>query len=199
MRTAVLLFLSLAWRGEAFAPPLAAPRSLRRSRCASAAADDVMCTALSADGYVSAKAVATTQLVRRVTLQQGCLPLASAALGRAMTSALLVAEGVEAEETFQVRFDGNGPLRGVFAVANGRLETRGYVGNPKVNLPLNDKGKLDVGGGVGAGPLMVVRAKQLPGDDSVSPYVEGDAASTVLVVVLELRPPSCCSCCCYYY
>lgn len=34
---------------------------------------------------------------------------------------------------------------------------RGYVEHPKVDLPLNAKGKLDVGGGIGAGILSVTR------------------------------------------
>ncbi|KAH8044793.1 Hsp33 protein [Aureococcus anophagefferens] len=69
-----------------------------------------------------------------------------------------------ADETFQVRFVGDGPLRGVFAVCNGALETRGYVGNPKVAL---DGG---VKSGVGAGQLQVVRLKNLPGEEELSPY-----------------------------
>ena len=43
----------------------------------------------------------------------------------------------------QVRFQGDGPLNGVLAIANGRLEAKGFVGNPRVTLPPNAKGKLD--------------------------------------------------------
>merc|ERR1719238_2638158 len=87
-----------------------------------------------------------------------------------MTCALLVADGVKDEETFQVNFRGDGPLRGVMATANGKLESRGYVGNPAVTLPPNAKGKFDVGAGVGAGTLQVVRTKKLPGETVSSPY-----------------------------
>jgi molecular chaperone Hsp33 len=98
------------------------------------------------------------------------LPLAAAALGRSITCCILMADGLKQEETFQVRFQGDGPLNGVLAVANGRLEARGMCGNPKVSLPPNSKGKLDVGAGVGKGNLFVVRAKMLPGDPGPSPY-----------------------------
>ena len=84
-----------------------------------------------------------------VSRNQDMLPLASAALGRALTCSLLMAEGLKQEESFQVSFNGDGPLNGVLATANGRLEAKGYVGNPKVTLAPNAMGKLDVGGGVG--------------------------------------------------
>ena len=45
-----------------------------------------------------------------------------------------MAEGLEDNESFQVKFNGDGPLRGVLATANGKLESRGYVGNPNVTL-----------------------------------------------------------------
>lgn len=70
----------------------------------------------------------------------------------------------------QVNFNGDGPLRGVMATANGALESRGYVGNPSVTLPANANGKLDVGAGVGAGTLSVVRTKHLPGADGPTQY-----------------------------
>ena len=126
--------------------------------------------AISKDGMVSAKAIVTSTMLRDITQGQEALPLAAAALGRAITCCLLMADGLKQEETFQVRFQGDGPLNGVLAVANGRLEARGMCGNPKVSLPPNSKGKLDVGAGVGKGNLFVVRAKMLPGDPGPSPY-----------------------------
>ena len=39
-----------------------------------------------------------------------------------------MAEGLKQEESFQVQFVGDGPLNGVLAIANGRLEAKGYVG-----------------------------------------------------------------------
>jgi molecular chaperone Hsp33 len=56
-----------------------------------------------------------------------------------------------------VRVKGDGPLGGVLADAGLDGTVRGYVGNPSVELPPNHKGKLDVGGAVGAGFLYVVR------------------------------------------
>lgn len=94
---------------------------------------DELVAALSADGSISAKAIVTTELVAETSRLQGLGGLAAAALGRAITCTILVADGLKEEETFQVNFRGDGPLRGVLATANGRLEARGYVGNPSVS------------------------------------------------------------------
>jgi len=135
-----------------------------------ASAPDQLVTALSGDGSISAKAIISTGLIAETSRLQGLGGLAAAALGRAISCALLVADGVEDEETFQVNFQGDGPLRGVLAIANGKLEARGYVGNPAVTLPPNAKGKFDVGQGVGKGSLQVVRTKNLPGEQVSTPY-----------------------------
>ena len=140
------------------------------SAAAAVSGGDELVAALSADGSISAKAVSTTELVAETSRLQGLGGLACAALGRAITCSILVADGVKDEETFQVNFRGDGPLRGVLALCNGRLEARGYVGNPAVTLPPNALGKFDVGAGVGKGTLQVVRTKNLPGEEVSSPY-----------------------------
>lgn len=58
----------------------------------------------------------------------------------------------------------------MLAMSNGKLEARGYVGNPAVTLPPNAMGKFDVGAGVGKGSLQVVRTKHLPGEEVSTPY-----------------------------
>jgi molecular chaperone Hsp33 len=57
-----------------------------------------------------------------------------------------------------IRVKGNGPLGGILVDAGLDGTVRGYVDNPSVELPLNERGKLDVGGVVGReGYLYVVR------------------------------------------
>ena len=84
--------------------------------------NDQLVTAISGDGSISAKAIVTTELVAETSRLQGLGGLAAAALGRALTCTLLVADGLKDDETFQVNFRGDGPLRGVLAIANGALE-----------------------------------------------------------------------------
>ena len=66
-----------------------------------------MLTAISADGSISAKAVVTTGLVDEAVRLQGLSGLAAAALGRALTCSILVAEGLKEDEKFQVLLDGS--------------------------------------------------------------------------------------------
>ena len=52
-------------------------------------------------------------------------------------------------DTVSIQIKGNGPIEGVTAVSNSKAETRGYVGNSVVDLPLRSDGKLNVGAAVG--------------------------------------------------
>jgi molecular chaperone Hsp33 len=85
--------------------------------------------------------------------------VATAALGRTMSAGLLLASSMKrAESRVNIRIRGNGPLGGVLVDAGLDGTVRGYVDNPSVELPPNEKGKLDVGGAVGHdGYVYVVR------------------------------------------
>lgn len=109
-----------------------------------------------ADG-VRVHAAITTNLVNEAVSRHDCYPVASLALGRTMTGALLMAANLKNKECITIKFNGNGPLGSIVADANEAGFVRGYIANPHVNLPLNNKGKLDVGGGVGQGILSVTR------------------------------------------
>ena len=102
-------------------------------------------------------AAVTTNLVNEAIKRHNCYPVASAALGRTMTGALLLAANLKNKECLTIKFKGDGPLGSVVADATPEGFVRGYIEHPQVNLPLNDKGKLDVGGGIGAGIVSVTR------------------------------------------
>ncbi len=108
-----------------------------------------------ADG-VRAYAAVTTNLVNEAIRRHDCYPVAAAALGRTMTGALLLAANLKNEEAVTVSFDGHGPLGKVTADATPEGYVRGYVSEPHVGLPLNAKGKIDVGGGVGTDGMLAV-------------------------------------------
>lgn len=103
-------------------------------------------------------ALCTTNLVQEAATRHHTSHLASAALGRAMNGALLLAATMKDNERIALRLKGDGPIGEVVADAEGTY-VRGYVGDPDVFLPLKN-GKLDVGGAIGAGNIIVTRYLQ---------------------------------------
>lgn len=103
-------------------------------------------------------ALCTTNLVQEAADRHHTSHLASAALGRAMNGALLIAATMKDNERITLRLKGDGPIGEVIADAEG-TNVRGYVGDPDVFLPLKN-GKLDVGGALGAGNIIVTRYLQ---------------------------------------
>ena len=120
---------------------------------------DILKRGTSFDGCVRIFAATTTELVNEAQKIHQTFPVASAALGRTLTAGVLMsAAGLKADEdTLTLQIKGDGPLGSIVVCADSKSDVRGYVVNPYVDLPLNDAGKLDVGGAVGAGVLNVVR------------------------------------------
>jgi len=83
--------------------------------------------------------------------------LATVVLGRALIGAALVTPWLAEKERWTLDIEGSGPIRRVVAQSTSEFTVRGYVANPKVELPLNEKGKFDVAGAIGQGVLRVVR------------------------------------------
>ncbi|MCQ2363598.1 MAG: Hsp33 family molecular chaperone HslO [Acidaminococcaceae bacterium] len=100
-------------------------------------------------------ALVTTNLVGQAARMHHCSHVASAALGRAMTGALLLSATMKDKERVNLRFVGDGPIGEIIADAEGS-KVRGYVEHPDIFLPPKN-GKLDVGGAVGSGNLVVTR------------------------------------------
>jgi len=105
---------------------------------------------------VKAFAASTTCLVDEARRRHNCYPIATAALGRVMTSALLMAANLKNKESLTIRVSGNGPIGEIVADADNEGIVRGYVHNPQIHLPAKN-GKLDVGGAVGGGHIYVTR------------------------------------------
>ncbi len=120
---------------------------------------DKLIRATAADGGIRAVGVITTNLTEFARIRHKLSYVATAALGRAMSSGLLLANSMKQEDSrINIRIQGNGPLGGLLVDAGPDGTVRGYVQNPKVELPPNAKGKLDVGGAVGReGYLYVIR------------------------------------------
>ncbi|MGH7756515.1 MAG: Hsp33 family molecular chaperone HslO, partial [Vulcanimicrobiaceae bacterium] len=121
--------------------------------------EDRIITATARDGSLAVAAGITTELVREARRRHDLAPTASAALGRLLTAAALLGATLRGQEIVALQVAGDGPLGRLFAearlLADGALGVRGYVDRPHADLPLNSRGKFDVGAAVGTGRLQV--------------------------------------------
>ncbi|MBD5154047.1 MAG: Hsp33 family molecular chaperone HslO [Oscillibacter sp.] len=120
---------------------------------------DQLVRAITKDGTVKAVAVTTKDLTERVRNIHKTLPVATAALGRALAAASMMGNALKEEAaSLTLQIKGGGPLGTVLAVSDHLGNVRGYVQNPQVDLPLREDGKLNVGAAVGAdGTLTVIK------------------------------------------
>lgn len=111
------------------------------------------------DGMIRVIGGITTELVSDGTSVHDCTPVASAALGRMLTAGALMGTTLKSEkEVITLKINGNGDAKGVTVTAHSDASVKGFIGNPFVELPLNSKGKLDVGGAIGTnGTLYVIK------------------------------------------
>ena len=133
---------------------------------------DFIMRGMTADGYIKAAAIKSTDMVERMREIHKTLPLATAALGRSLTAASIMGDELKEENgsiTLQIR--GSGPLGAITAVSDSQGNVRGYLQNPACELPLKANGKLDVGSGVGKDGLLTV-IKDIGGKEPFSGKVE---------------------------
>ncbi len=131
-------------------------------------------------------AAITTELCEAARQRHSCSPVATAALGRTMTAALLMSETIKGDECLTIRVSGDGPLGDVVADTPIRHGVRGYVRNPQVDLPPTDNGKLAVGDGVGKGMLHVTRfSPQRETFTGTVALISGEIAEDVTKYLLE--------------
>lgn len=103
-------------------------------------------------------AITAKNLVQEAADRHHTSHLATAALGRAMSGALMLAATMKDGERILLKLKGDGPMGEVVAEAQG-TSVRGYVGEPDVFMPLKN-GKLDIGGALGQGTITLTRYLQ---------------------------------------
>lgn len=130
-------------------------------------------------GKVSIVCADTTQLVEDARKIHDLSPVATAAFGRLLTITAIMAQEMKSEQNkLSIQIKGNGPIGSMLTTANNIPEIKGYVANPYVDLPLNEFGKLDVGGAVGQeGYIHVIKDIGLKEPYvGVSPLTSGEIA-----------------------
>lgn len=119
---------------------------------------DYIVRGTAADGMVRAIAITAKNTVQTARDNHNTSPVATAALGRLLMAAQMIGITFKGpDELLTLKIEGDGPMGGLTVTANNAGDAKGYVNHPNVWLPLNGKGKLDVGGAIGAGTLTVVR------------------------------------------
>lgn len=113
---------------------------------------------LAYDGRVNIICTETTDLVEEARKIHDLSPVATAALGRILTMGAIMSTRIEKDDSVTLQVKGNGPIGNITCVLDGKQNIKGYVGNPLVDLPLKENGKLDVGKAVGTeGFLYVIK------------------------------------------
>ncbi len=120
---------------------------------------DKIIKCLAYNGKISIVCANTTELVEEARKIHDLSPLATAAFGRMLTiTSIMGLEMKDEDNTITTQIKGNGEIGKMLVVANNQPCVKGYVQNPHVDLPLNEFGKLDVGGAVGSeGYLNVIK------------------------------------------
>lgn len=109
------------------------------------------------DGMIRFIGGITTNLVNEGTKMHECTPVASAALGRMLTACSLMGVQLKSDkEAITLKIDGGGELKGVTVTGHSDGSVKGFIGNPNVDLPLKENGKLDVSTAVGTKGLLYV-------------------------------------------
>ena len=105
---------------------------------------------LAHDGKISVVCASTTNLVEEARKLHDLSPVTTAALGRVLTiTALIGSEMKNKTDKLTIQIKGNGPIGKMVAVSDNYPHVKACITNPHADLPLNEFGKLDVGGAVG--------------------------------------------------
>lgn len=119
---------------------------------------DYIVRATAADSQIRAFAITSREMVEEARRDHNTSPVITAALGRLLTGAAMMGTMMKGEKdllTIQVQC--SGPAQGLTVTADSSGHVKGFPMAANVDLPLNDKGKLDVGGALGLGVMSVIK------------------------------------------
>jgi len=118
---------------------------------------DQIIRAVGAKGEIRVVAVTTTHLLAETRRKHSMTAIATAALGRAMGAALLLASGMkEPQARVSIRISGDGQLGLIFADAGQDGTARGFVHRPQIENIWSGDNQLDIPSAVGTGGFLRV-------------------------------------------
>lgn len=151
---------------------------------------------ITSDGLVMATAIDSTDIVAEAERIHKTSAVNTAALGRLLTAGSMMGNMLKSKDnSLTLRLAGGGPAGNLIVVSDWEGDVRGYITNPVVEIPLNNKGKLDVAGAVGrSGNLYVTKdlGMKEPYNGCV-PLVSGEIAEdiTAYYAISEQIPTVC--------
>lgn len=137
---------------------------------------------ISADGSAFAAVLDGREMVSEIEKINKSSAVVTAALGRLTIAASLMGYMLKGEnDSITLRIDADGPAGQLTAVADSRGNVKSCAANPIVEIPLNEKGKLDVAGAVGRnGTLSVIKDLGMKEPYvGVIPLVSGEIAEDI--------------------
>lgn len=151
---------------------------------------------ITSNGQVMAIALDSTDIVAEAERIHKTSAVVTAGLGRLLTATSLMGNMLKGKDnSITLRVAGGGPVGSIIAAADANGDVRGYVTNPVVELPLNVKGKLDVGSAVGKnGNLYVLKDLGMKEPyNGMVPLVSGEIAEdiTAYYALSEQTPTVC--------
>lgn len=135
---------------------------------------DYIVRATAADSQIRAFAITAKNIVEEARCDHHTSPVITAALGRLLSGAAMMGTMMKGEkDLLTVQVQCSGPAKGLTVTADANGHVKGFPYVADVELPINDKGKLDVGGALGLGVMSVIKDMGLK-----EPYVGQIALQT---------------------
>lgn len=120
--------------------------------------NDYIVRASAADGSIRAFAITSKQIAEEARKDHNTSPVITAALGRLLSGAAMMGAMMKGEkDLLTIQIQCQGPAKGLTVTADSFGHVKGFPMVSDVELPLNELGKLDVGGALGLGVLSVIK------------------------------------------
>lgn len=119
---------------------------------------DRLIRAIDKDKQVRLFGVRNIEMLKEAQKKHDPSATVTAALGRVMAATSMMGAMLKSEkDRITVHFRGTGPVKTIMAVADGSGDVKAFVSDPQVELPIRGDGKLDVGGLLESGDVLVIK------------------------------------------
>lgn len=143
----------------------------------------------------------TTEIVQKALDIHKCSPTAIDAFGRFLTAGAIMGISLKGDDLLTLMTTTDGPVSNMTVTANSNGDVKGYLSNPKADLPLRPTGRPDVKNLIGNGTLRVIKDMGLKepyvglseivsgeiAEDIAYYYVTSEQTPTVIALGVDLK------------